>query len=277
MSIPDGGGGDVFIKFPGGITEHARILYASDAALPSPTNGTGVAAATRLDTQNHYHSFTAAYLDISRGPETQMWMYSTLERYGSSEMEEKKEQRQRALHHTVSLLRAARRIREHHVATPSQSSPLGPCILAGTLNEALRIALRDESGVASSHVSLYDKWLLDVRGLPLVGNGKEEPLLEPGMRWGAVRREDIALVLSRSDVPRKDQGPDASLSSLHCEESYRGRGYAKAVATKLIKDHLKDYGGGDSTLCCAEVASNNLSSQGVCKSLGGKIGWAVSW
>ncbi|KAK8087982.1 GNAT family protein, partial [Apiospora hydei] len=71
-------------------------------------------------------------------------------------------------------------------------------------------------------------------------------------------------------------GPDASLSSLHCEEPYRGRGYAKAVATKLIKDHLKDYGGDDSTLCCAEVASNNPSSQGVCKSLDGKIGWAVS-
>ncbi|KAK8087981.1 hypothetical protein PG997_002942 [Apiospora hydei] len=243
MSIPDGGGGGVieiytlqppdallqllsahlphslsllrrlqFTKFPGGVTEHARILYASDAALPSPTNGTGVTAATERDEQHQqcHHPFTAAYLDISRGPETQMWMYSTLERCGSSsggEVEqEKKEKRQKALHHAVSILRAARRIRDYHVATPSQSSPLGPCILAGTLSEALRIALRDEAGVASSHVSLYDKWLLDVRELPLVGNSgnSQTPLLEPGMRWGAVRREDIALVLSRSDVPRKE-------------------------------------------------------------------------
>ncbi|KAK7923358.1 hypothetical protein PG985_007429 [Apiospora marii] len=328
-----------FTKFPGGVTEHARILYASDTALPSaPLNVSGVTTSA----MEHHHPFTAAYLDISRGPETQLWMYSTLERCSNNkdsedggDEKEEENHRQKALRHTVSILRTVRRLRDEYAAVPSQSSPLGPFVLAGTLSEALRIALRDEVGVASSNVSPYDKWLLDARALPSPVGHEKTSLLDPGMRWGTVGREDIALVLSRSDVPRKDNcvqageekekqerggvqymdmetwadilapesyrktvkllpstaitledgtpiawcflGPDGSLSSLHCEEPYRGRGFAKAVAIKLLKDRLRDYGGDDSTLFCAEVAQDNASSQGVCKSLGGKIGWAVSW
>lgn len=64
---------------------------------------------------------------------------------------------------------------------------------------------------------------------------------------------------------------------MHCEGPYRGRGFAKAVVAKLLRHRLRDYGGDDSTLCCADVASDNLGSQGVCRSLGGTIGWTVSW
>ncbi|KAK8035913.1 hypothetical protein PG991_001986 [Apiospora marii] len=278
-----------FTKFPGGVTEHARILYASDTALPSaPLNVSGVTTSA----MEHHHPFTAAYLDISRGPETQLWMYSTLERCSNNkdsedggDEKEEENHRQKALRHTVSILRTVRRLRDEYAAVPSQSSPLGPFVLAGTLSEALRIALRDEVGVASSNVSPYDKWLLDARALPSPVGHEKTSLLDPGMRWGTVGREDIALVLSRSDVPRKEKtvkllpstaitledgtpiawcflGPDGSLSSLHCEEPYRGRGFAKAVAIKLLKDRLRDYGGDDSTLFCAEVAQDNASSQG---------------
>ncbi|KAK8050634.1 gnat family protein, partial [Apiospora phragmitis] len=250
-------------KVPRGVTEHARILYASDVALSSTTvspAGLEEAGATSEDGHHRHHPFTAAYLDISRGPETQMWMYSTLERCGGDEMNDEEERRRKkALRHAVSLLRAARRIRDECVATPAQSSPLGPCILAGTLSEALRTALRDEAGIAFSHASLYNKWLLDARELPPLAGGSDKAttLLEPGMRWGSVQRGIY-------------RWPHASLSSLHCEEPYHGRGFAKAVAAKLIRDHLKDYGGDDSMLCYAEVAADNPSSQGVCKSLGGQ-------
>lgn len=192
-----------FTKFPGGVTEHARILYASDAVLPShPLNG-GTMVTTSAMEQQH-RPFTAAYLDISRGPETQMWMFSTLERCSSdgsdgSGNEGEEAQRQKALGHAVSVFRAVRRLRDEYAAVPGQKSPLGPCVLVGTMSEALRIALQDEAGVASGNVSPYDKWLLDARGLPPV----TEPL-DPGMRWGVVRRGDIPLVLSRSDVPRKE-------------------------------------------------------------------------
>ena len=47
------------------------------------------------------------------------------------------------------------------------------------------------------------------------------------------------------------------------------------MAVKLLRDHLKDYD--DVGYGWADVAPDNLGSQGVCRSLGGRIAWAVSW
>lgn len=71
------------------------------------------------------------------------------------------------------------------------------------------------------------------------------------------------------------QGPDGTLSTLHCEEPYRGRGLAKALAVKLIQDHVK--GNGGDGYCFAHVAPDNVQSQAVCRSLGGEILWTTSW
>ena len=49
------------------------------------------------------------------------------------------------------------------------------------------------------------------------------------------------------------------------------------MAVKLICDYLKDHGGEGTTLCSADVAPDNASSQGVCRSLGGEIAWTLSW
>lgn len=70
-------------------------------------------------------------------------------------------------------------------------------------------------------------------------------------------------------------GPDSSLSNLHCEEEWRGRGFAKAVAVKLFRERLKEFD--DDGYCWANVAPDNPGSQRVCKSLGGKVAWSVSW
>lgn len=70
-------------------------------------------------------------------------------------------------------------------------------------------------------------------------------------------------------------GPDSSLSGLHCEEEWRGKGLAKAVATRLLRERLKEYD--DEVYCWADVAPDNPNSQRLCKSLGGKVAWAISW
>lgn len=49
------------------------------------------------------------------------------------------------------------------------------------------------------------------------------------------------------------------------------------MAVKLIRDYLKDHDGEGTTLCSADVAPDNASSQGVCRSLGGEIAWTLSW
>ena len=57
------------------------------------------------------------------------------------------------------------------------------------------------------------------------------------------------------------------------QEEYRGRGLAKAVASKLFRENVTDFA--QDGLAHADVGFENLQSQGVCKSLNGTVGWSV--
>ena len=59
------------------------------------------------------------------------------------------------------------------------------------------------------------------------------------------------------------------------QEPYRRLGLAKAVACKLMRDHLDDYG--DDGWGAADVFVLNQSSQAMCKSIGGILSWTISW
>ncbi|KAJ3563387.1 hypothetical protein NPX13_g8216 [Xylaria arbuscula] len=126
---------------------------------------------------------------------------------------------------------------------------------------------------------LYDKWIFEIGKLPavkLAGDG-------PGDGDGDGRRRTMKLLPSTAlylddgtPVAWAFLGPDSSLSSLHCEEPYRGRGIAKAVAIKVLRNHLGDYKD-DAYYGWADVAPDNVQSQGVCKSLNGTPRWQISW
>ncbi|OTA92117.1 hypothetical protein M434DRAFT_12622 [Hypoxylon sp. CO27-5] len=274
-----------FTRFPGGITEHTRILFAAagGAELGDATSDT---------------PFAAAYLDLSRGPETQIWMYSSLERRpdalvsAASQSRGEGQQEGEEVGKEEVAAQCARRVlvevKRQRDAYSTEST-----ILAGTLSETLRLALLNQ-GVVFARVGVYDKWMFRLDDLPHVPSP-----LAPDMRWQGFRREDIPLMLSRTNIQRTERtivllrstavyqndgttpvawallGPDSSLSGLHCEEEFRGKGFAKAVAIKIFRDHLKDYD--DDGRCWADVAPDNPKSQAVCKSLGGKVAWAVSW
>ncbi|CAJ2501657.1 Uu.00g045100.m01.CDS01 [Anthostomella pinea] len=299
-----------FTRFPGGITPHARILFASSSATPLTDD---MPAGAR---------FVAGYLDLSRGPETELWLYSSMEHRGAAAAdgggnegggnegnEGEEDQARECTAHATSLLREVKRQRDSYVFAGNAREGTTGTVLLGTLSERLRLALVRYAGVVFPYrLELYDKWVFRVDELPevrspaavlvLVGDGSGEGESGIGMRWDRVRREDLPLVLSRTHINRKERtvrllpstaiylndgtpvawaflGPDSSLSSLHCEEPYRGRGLAKAVAVKVLQDHLKDYD--DEGYGWADVATDNSQSQGVCKSLGGKVMWQVSW
>jgi RimJ/RimL family protein N-acetyltransferase len=55
------------------------------------------------------------------------------------------------------------------------------------------------------------------------------------------------------------------------QEEYRGRGLAKAVASRLLREKVL---GGDG-LASADVSVDNIQSRAVCKSLGGIPSWSV--
>ncbi|KAI2784682.1 hypothetical protein F4815DRAFT_440985 [Daldinia loculata] len=280
-----------FTHFPGGITEHTRILFASAPGL-KPRDHT-------QDTP-----FAAAYLDLSRGPETEIWLYSSLERRPgtlASAASGGKSAEELAAECAYYILREVKAIREAFYAPGTQHAAVQRLdgldvhparVLAGTLSETTRLALLNR-GIVFSYVAVFDKWMFSLDGLPEVPS----PLKE-GMEWRAVRREDIPLMLSRTKISRKERtiillpsmavyqsdgtpiawvilGPDSSLSNLHCEEEWRGKGFAKAVAVKILRERLKEYD--DDEHCWADVAPDNPKSQRVCKSLGGKVAWSVSW
>ncbi|KAI0841964.1 hypothetical protein F5Y06DRAFT_164955 [Hypoxylon sp. FL0890] len=280
-----------FTRFPGGITEHTRILFAA-------------AGGIELGDATSDTPFAAAYLDLSRGPETEIWLYSSLERRpdalasaaSQSRSDLNQPRAEGAEAHEEAAAQCARRVlaevKRQRDAYSAERAAVST-ILAGTLSETLRLALLNQ-GVVFAQVDVYDKWMFRLDDLPEVRSP-----LEPDMKWQGFRREDIPLMLSRTNIKRTERtivllrsmavyrgdgatpvawallGPDSSLSGLHCEEEYRGKGFAKAVAIKIFREHLKDYDGDGR--CWADVAPDNPKSQAVCKSLGGKVAWAVSW
>ncbi|KAI0104829.1 hypothetical protein GGR51DRAFT_549348 [Nemania sp. FL0031] len=289
-----------FTRFPGGITENTKILWSSKVSLEdylATTNGDGENSRDEVP-------FAAAYLDFSRGPETELWIYSSMERRlgeargeGGNATTGDRDKEETAC--AVALLREVKRQQDLYFVLGSTRAAERefPAILVGNLNEVVRERLT-EAGMAIVSTGLYDKWIFKVGELPDItlpdvssGDGRR-------WVWDRVRREDIPLTISRTKIPRKERtmkllpstalylddgtpvawaflGPDSSLSSLHCEEPYRGKGIAKAVAVRVLRDHLKDYS--DDAFGWADVAPENIQSQGVCRSLNGQPKWQISW
>ncbi|KAI4600282.1 hypothetical protein KJ359_001387 [Pestalotiopsis sp. 9143b] len=249
---------------PAGTTEHSRVLFSGS----SP--------------EDHDAVFAAAYVDVSRGPETEAWVYSSLE--GRKTGGEDEDEADRCV---LALLRAVRALRDEYDASNPERERQKPTVLFGTLGDAVRLRLLN-LGVVSTYVTVWDKWVFRLAGLP--GGAvaaAERHMAAGGMGWGAVESGEDArrtlLSLPSTAIKLGDGTPvawaflscDGSLASLHCEEPYRGRGFAKAVAVKLMQDHLGDFG--DDGYCAADVAPENAQSQGVCRSLGGKVAWTVTW
>ncbi|KAI0014674.1 hypothetical protein F4780DRAFT_770827 [Xylariomycetidae sp. FL0641] len=287
-------------RFPGGCSEWTRVLYSGARPLLLPESASSSGETEDAGDGDGDDDFAAAYLDLSRGPETEIWIYSSVERLPSPT----ESQQRSAARYAGALLREVRAQLSAYVAGGGgvharPEAPAPGAVLAGTLSAATRGALRRHAGVAvpwAAAEPAYDKWVFRVDALPREdGSGSSLP---DGMRWDAVRPQDIALVLARNHVPRKERtvkllkstaiyrddgtpvawaflGPDSSLSSLHVEEPYRGRGLAKALAVKLLRDHVQDYD--ELPYAWADVATDNTSSQGVCRSLGGKVMWTVYW
>ncbi|ORY14582.1 hypothetical protein BCR34DRAFT_599130 [Clohesyomyces aquaticus] len=145
--------------------------------------------------------------------------------------------------------------------------------------------------------SRLNKFLFRVTDLPQT---KELP---EGLRWGEMRREDIAIVQARTPIPRSTRtlmslrsvgvfeestgnpvawsffGLDGSLTTLHVEPQYRGRGIAKSVAAKIFRAYAPGLAEDDegTAWAHADVYEGNDQSEAVCRSLGGRASWRMFW
>lgn len=139
------------------------------------------------------------------GPETELWLYSSLERDHHA-LPDKTAAAAVAAESAcgdlaVAALREVRRIRDRY---PDEERRKLPTLLIGGLNNELRCAMANR-GVVFPYVTPWDKWMFRVDELPDIDvSGVAGGALPPGMRWDAVRREEIPLVLSRSNIERTE-------------------------------------------------------------------------
>lgn len=141
-----------------------------------------------------------------------------------------------------------------------------------------------------------NKFFFKVADLP------ETRALPEGLRWGTMREEDLAVVQARTSIPRTTRtlmslasvgvfeetgkpvawtflGLDGSLTTLHTEEEWRGKGIAKAVAVKIMREHAGTLAVDEegNAWAHADVYVGNVQSESVCKSLGGRAGASILW
>ncbi|KAF4969949.1 hypothetical protein FSARC_2935 [Fusarium sarcochroum] len=261
-----------FTKFEGGLRKTARIILVADAKLDD--NGGDLPK-----------KFTAAYIDVGGGPDTQAWIYSTLEHPDQADIKDTtvyEEQLDKLVDESVKITKAY----GGKLAYPD-------AVLLGTLHDSVRALLLKTGRVEPRETGAYDKWLFKYEDLP-----KDEVELPEGMYWGTATEDDCRVVVSRTNIPRTVEvlgrmpslviklddgtpvswaflGFDGSLVSLHCEEPYRRRGLAKTLAAKLFREKSLDFA--DDGWCGADVAPDNDGSRGMCKRLNGKPYWRISW
>jgi GNAT superfamily N-acetyltransferase len=126
--------------------------------------------------------------------------------------------------------------------------------------------------------------------------------LPEGLRWGKMREQDIEVVKTRTSIPRSTRtlmslesvgvfdktdtavawaflGLDGSLTTLHTEPEFRGRGIAKAVAAKIFRECAPKLAVDDqgAVWAHADVYKGNMQSEAVCRSLGGHAAWKIFW
>lgn len=155
-----------FLETAGGVkTPHTHVLSTFDTDAPG----------------SH---FLIACLDFSRGPDTEMWLYSSLE-HPSMSSDEAICQEQ-----VLSLLL---RVREIELAFDGPHEEPG-VVMIGSLHKKIVDFLRKLNRVHRLTPEHF-KYLFRVDDLP---PAREIP---HGLEWSSIRHEDMPLVLSRTSIP----------------------------------------------------------------------------
>lgn len=179
-----------FTHYPQGTTEHARYLIATDS------DG-GIDGAP--PSQRH---FAAAYLDLSKGPETEMYLYTTLED-AKDLAAVPDEEVELVLDLAVALLRRGKLAAEEAMRSGAFKLARGAGFMVGGLHQPTYELLCARRGLTSSYWNPHHAWLFRLDRLPGgsgSGGGTAGP--GPGLRWDVVRREDVPLIASRTYIPK---------------------------------------------------------------------------
>ncbi|GAB1744113.1 hypothetical protein NU219Hw_g1273t1 [Hortaea werneckii] len=311
-------------------------LGATSTPLETPVaNGTD-AGSQPNDHHRHEDPWLIAFVDRTCRPETEVWIYGSWEDSppapspsSSSPTETQAEWQaidnlvaelvracrdlpvSRSLHQDILDAQQTQQQAENTDATkppnPFASARLPTIQLWGAIHTTTANILERLDVLASTSqvtsTAANHTFIFDVPSLP------PPPALPEGLEWGEVRREDFALIRSKSEIPRWDRtmaslpslaiypaaghggssddgapvawafiGLDTSVTTLHVEPEWRGRGLGKAVTTKLFKrDMQRFWEEGVQRLAHGYVVVGNKASEGMMRGLGGMDMWKCYW
>ena len=176
-----------FAKHLGRMSQNARIIFVSELDSVESPAGDPV-------------EFTAAYIDFAGGPETQMWLYSTLE--NSSSSDDNADEDDKGENNLGQMVyRAQIEVLIDQVVRLAQAygRPLAYSdgVLLGTLNSRVRKILEGMSRVQGRETGFYDKWLFQGADFP-----ERDGELPAGLRWDTATFDDCKVVVDRTDIPR---------------------------------------------------------------------------
>ncbi|KAK0667376.1 hypothetical protein QBC41DRAFT_357443 [Cercophora samala] len=260
----------------GGVTEYSRVVHVYHPEHYRP------------EENDTFMYFVTAYVDLSTGPETQVWVFCSMEKK------------------RMSMGGIREFINTRVMGKPGKK---GRKILVGSIHEEVRkrmvkmgMGLEKTSVMGNQDWELDDKFIFYTRTLPELTGGMREERWEVGGKefyWDSIKKEDVGLVKSRTGIDRQEAtllmvpslavrlgatgeavgwgflGLDGSLMSLHVEEPYRRLGFGKAIAIKLMRERLSEYG--NDGIGTADVWVENTKSQALCRAIGGRPEWVVSW
>lgn len=179
-----------FTHYPQGTTEHARYLIATDS---DGAIGGGDSQA-QPPSQRH---FAAAYLDLSKGPETEMYLYTTLED-ATDLAAVPDDEVERVLDLAIPLLQRGKLAAQEIMRSGAFTLARGQGFLVGGLHQPTYELLCARRGLTSSYWNPHDAWLFRLERLPALLTGGPGS----GLRWDVIRREDVPLIASRTRIPK---------------------------------------------------------------------------
>lgn len=181
-----------FSHFPQGTTPHAHFLIATH-----PSNSLD-------DSSPASPHFAAAYLDLSRHRETELFLYSPLQDHADPAAALSEADIESVLDLLVALFQRVRLLAQSAAETGAYSlfravpdGGLGGTMVGG-LHEPTWKLLEARRGFRSSYWNPHDVWLFRVPELPEI----EGDPLGPGMRWDVIKLEDVPLIASRTKIPK---------------------------------------------------------------------------
>lgn len=202
-----------FTHCPQGTSEHAHYLFASDPASEATDN-------------NNTKHFAAAYVDLSKGPETEVILYSTLQDHpaegdGTDDDDADTnrgkhmplsslpdEEVEHVLDLIISIFRRIQKIAAAAAAEGSYTLHRPHGTMVGGLHEGTYQLLVKRRGLRSSYWNPHDVWLFRLDRLPAAATTTTDSskantaTISGSMRWDVVRREDVPLIASRTKIPK---------------------------------------------------------------------------